>query len=323
MDYIAPLNRPATVAEPRPAYFDGDRQTGQEGSYPSGKSLENPMREILAVIESAGIVPSNSDLTQLLQAINNLIDTALEGYSPPGGGGPAPVPVSFLLNPIFPHVTVNGGVMSVAAAMAQVSVAAGQTFIHRGGVLYNSSDVLAADRTFSTVANKTCHLRWRYNGGVPVFGLFDLADAGYNPGGLAETSPAFDSQFDDMLIARVVTDAANFPAVTALLNRQRLASTSILTGTEGVLVQKNGASWRMQKALNWARSPDIYTLALARAISMVTDKDFNVFKVGQPRATPDQAYGNPVVIPITRYGLDCIVNYDGTAELHMQLTCGA
>ncbi len=323
MDYIAPLNRPATVEEPRPAYFDGNRQTGQEGSYPSGKSLENPMREILAVIEGAGITPSNADLTQLLQAIHNLINTALENYDP-GGGGPAPVPASFLLNPIFPHITVNGGIMSVASANAQVSIPAGQTFIHRGGVLYNSSDTAAGLRTFSTVANKTYHLRWRYNGGAPLFALLDLANAGYNPGGLPETHANFDSSFDDMLIARVVTNAANTPVVTALLNRHSLAHSEILPGTNGQLVGQQGASFRFQSSFAWGRSPSTYSLGLAKMINTsADDSDFNIFPNGLPRTPNTAEHAHAPSVPVTRYGVDCIVMLDMAAELHMQFSCGA
>lgn len=324
MDYIAPLNRPATVAEPRPAYFDGNKQTGQEGSYPSGTALENPMRELLAVIEGAGITPTNSDLTQVLQAINKMIATALANYSSPGGGGPAPVPASFLLNPIYPHVTVNGGIMSVASANAQVSIPAGQTFIHRGGVAYNSTDTTAGARTFSTVASKTYHLRWRYNGGAPAFVLLDLANAAYNAGVLAETHASFDTSFDDMLIARVVTDAANSPTVTALLNKHSMSATDLLTGSSGVLVGKNGSSFRLQKALNWSRTPATYALVLAKMLwAEGNDCDFNIFANGLPRSTPESANGNPVSIPLTRYGLDSVVLCDYATELTMQFSCGA
>lgn len=316
MDYIAPLNRPATVGEPRPAYFDGDAQTGQQGSYPSGRSLEYPMREILAVIEAAGLSPNNSDLTQLLQAINALI--ALGGG---GGGGVG----NFLLNPIYPTVTVNGGLISVQSSNGQVQIAAGQTFIHRGGVLYNTTDTLVADRTKTTVANKTYHLRWRYNAGVPVVVLADLADVAYNPGGLADAHPNFDSGFDDMLIARVVTDAANNPTVTALLNRHSLGASEILSGTNGVMVGVNGSCFQFQKALNWARSPVTYTVCPAKFIYTDgnDDNDFNIFASNLPRSTPAASGGNSPSIPVTRYGFDCMVLRDGASELHMQFTAGA
>lgn len=321
MDYIPPINVPATPEQPRPPYHDGNAQTGQQGAYPSGRSLEYPMREILAVIESAGITPSNGDLTQLLQAIGLMIATAIEGLEPGEGGGGTPA--SFLLNPVYPHVTVNGGLISCPSSSGQVQVAAGQTFIHRGGVLYNSTSTDVGARTFTTVASKTYHLRWRYNAGAPAFVLCDLADAGYNPGALAETHPSFDSSFDDMLIARVVTDAANNPTVTALLNRQMLAVADILTGTSGVRVGQNGASFLISRTLNWARSPATYALAPVKMISAnISDKDFNIFAPTLPRSTPEAANGNPFSIPLTRYGLACAVLFDGASELHMQLTAG-
>lgn len=322
MDYIAPLNVPATVENPRPPYHDGNAQTGQEGSYPSGRALEYPIREILAVIEAAGIVPSNGDLTQLLQAINQIIAEAIVGIDPGGGGGGTPP--SFLLNPIYPHVAVNGGLISCPSSNGQVQVAAGQTFVHRGGTLYNSTDVSAGARTFTTVASKTYHLRWRYNGGSPEFVLRDLADVGYNPGGLAETHPSFDTGFDDMLIARVVTDAANNPTVTALLNRSALAATEVMAGTSGMLVGQNGANFLFLKTLNWARTPATYALAPARAaVGNQVDRDFNIFASHLPR-TPDSTVGNnPPSIPLTRYGLSAAVMMDFASELHMQFTAGA
>lgn len=322
MDYIAPLNVPATIENPRPPYHDGNAQTGQEGSYPSGRALEYPIREILAVIEAAGIVPSNNDLTQLLQAINQIIAAAIEGIDPGGGGGGTPP--SFLLNPVFPHVTVNGGLISCPSSNGQVQVAAGQTFVHRGGVLYNSSDVAAGSRTFTTVASKTYHLRWRYNGGTPAFVLCDLADSGYNPGALAEAHPSFDTGYDDMLIARVVTDAANNPTVTSLLNRSRLSSIGIMTGTEGVLVGQNGSSWRFNRALNWSRSPDQVAFFLIKGFGVSnSDTDHNTFAYGLPRATKEQANGNPPSFPLDRYRFDAVVNRDANQELHMYLSCGA
>lgn len=316
MDYIPPLNAPATLDNPRPSYFDGNKQTGQEGSYPSGKSLENPMREILAVIEAAGLTPTNSDLTQLLQAINALIALG-------GGGGGGGDPVDFSLNPVFPHVTVGGGIMSVSSSSGQVQLAAGQTFVHRGGVLYNTTDISSGDRTKTTLASKTYHLRWRYNGGMPALVLADLADSGYNPAALAETNAAFDSTYDDMLIARVVTDVVNTPTVTALKNLARLAHSEILGGTSGQLVGSNGSSWLFAKTLNWGRTPDQRMMAVAKVIGTNNDRDRNIFASSLSRSTADLVNGHPVSFPLTRYGLDCAVVNDNADELSMHFMAGA
>jgi hypothetical protein len=269
MDYIAPLNTTPTEDNPWPAYFDGNPQTGQEGSYPPGVAIEYPQREMLAVIQAAGLIPTNGDLTQLLQAINSLIATAVAAGGGGGGGGGA---ADWSQNPVYPNVTVNGGVMTVTASTGSVAIPDGQTFVHRGGNAFNSTDTDSAARTFTTAAGKTYHLRWRYNGGSPAFGLYDVADAGYNPTSAAETNAAFDTTYDDMLIARVVTDGANVPTVTALKNLHRLASTGELQGPKGAhtgsnnFMENNTAPSAIQNystvALNWARMPEVYLRAL-------------------------------------------------------------
>jgi hypothetical protein len=88
MDYYPPLNNPATEAVPRPPYLNGNAAAAIVGSYPPAESAEHPMREILAVIEAANIVPSKNDLTQLLQAIKILI--AQQTGTTPTPGGPTP-----------------------------------------------------------------------------------------------------------------------------------------------------------------------------------------------------------------------------------------
>lgn len=91
MDYYAPLNNPATEALPRPPYVNGNAAAGIKGSYPPAELAEHPMREILAVIEAAGIEPSRDDLTQLLQAIQILIANQTGTVVGGGGGGAGPV----------------------------------------------------------------------------------------------------------------------------------------------------------------------------------------------------------------------------------------
>jgi hypothetical protein len=218
--------------------------------------------------------------------------------------------------------------MSVATSTGGVQVGAGQTFIHRGGVLYNSTDTDVSYRSFTTVALKTYHLRWRYNGGSPAFVLADLSDPSYNPGALAETHANFDTGFDDMLIARVVTDEANTPVVTALLNRDRLAISEILTGTDVLNYSVDGTSYRLAKTLNWSRTPTLRMLAVAKAWfgntePIQSDLDITMFAGNLSRTTPGLVNGHPVSIPLTRYGLDVAVGWDETEALRMQFMAGA
>lgn len=246
MDFVSPSNVTPTEATPRPPYVDGNPQTGQDGSIIPASFVNSTQAEILAVIEGAGLTPASNNLSQLLQAIQILAA---------GAGATSAV---FAYNPIFPEITVNGGVMSIAGSNGQIIVADGQTFTHRGGVVYSTGDFTLVERTFSLVANKTFHLRWQYNAGTPVLVLKDLADATYNPAVKAEADPSFDSTFDDMLIARVVTDGNNDPTVTALKNLNRL-SASFSKLTQETATGAAGA-WAaipsLEGTLNWARTPN-------------------------------------------------------------------
>lgn len=69
MKYQAPLNG----ADENASYINAVVQSGVEGSMPPAQAFEQPQREILAVIEGAGIVPDEADLGQLLEAIVSIV----------------------------------------------------------------------------------------------------------------------------------------------------------------------------------------------------------------------------------------------------------
>ena len=241
-----------------------------------------------------------------------------------GGGGGSGETLNFLLNPVYPYITVNGGFMTVNAGSGSVTLAAGQTFVYRGGVSYSTSDFELADRQFATLANKTYHLRWRYNAGEPELSLNDLADAGYNPGSLAETHQAFDSGFDDMLIARVVTDGSNVATITSLKNSQVLAVAEMLAGSNGQNLAANGACFDFSKTLNWARSPASFSFHQAKSINngSQADRDFNITGIGIAANSTALNAATPT-IALTRYGMAQRVESDYASELHMHLSARA
>lgn len=70
MDYVKPIGKEALPDDP--AYVDGDPANNVEGDPVSAKAWENPMREILAVIDAAAIERDAEDLTQLAAAIEAL-----------------------------------------------------------------------------------------------------------------------------------------------------------------------------------------------------------------------------------------------------------
>jgi hypothetical protein len=177
--------------------------------------------EIGEVLTFNGITPDNGDMTQLRQAIQAQIEAAT------GGGDPESyltlLQASVRL-PIFPEVqTVTGHFGVVSPGTGQVRVPAGVTFQHRGISPYTT-----VQTDLATDASKTYHLRWNKTDG---FTLKDLATGGYNPGTLAETDSSFDSTYDDMLVARVITNSSNVPTITNLVNKDRYRSSTYSTGS--------------------------------------------------------------------------------------------
>ena len=84
MKYVEPVNSPA-YPERNGSYVTANPTTGLRGSWVPGESLEHPMREIVHVIEMAGLTPSSADLTQLYQAIL-LLSPEITGFLPLAGG---------------------------------------------------------------------------------------------------------------------------------------------------------------------------------------------------------------------------------------------
>lgn len=69
MKYIKPANETIENA----SYVNANPLTGVKGSTIDAAAIENPMREIVNVIVGAGLTPSETDLTQLKQAIDVLM----------------------------------------------------------------------------------------------------------------------------------------------------------------------------------------------------------------------------------------------------------
>lgn len=73
MKYIAPIG----AADPNDPYIDGNPGAGIEGSAVPAAAIEDAQREIVNVIEEAGLVPDDGDLTQLYQALLIIIAAAI------------------------------------------------------------------------------------------------------------------------------------------------------------------------------------------------------------------------------------------------------
>lgn len=80
MDRVGPFDRTSFAPTYGQGAFDqwtnGNRSTGQKGSFPPHEAWSHPNEEIVHVIEQAGLTPDEANLTQLHAAIAALIDAA-------------------------------------------------------------------------------------------------------------------------------------------------------------------------------------------------------------------------------------------------------
>lgn len=178
--------------------------------------------------------------------------------------------------PFYPEALTVDGKLAITANVGSVVIGAAQAFQYRGMTKIATDSFVLADRTLATAASKTYHLRWHASGtgdATPSstypngrFVLKDLANAGYNPASLAEVDASFDTTFDNMLIARVVTDGGNTPTVIALVNRADLLASINLEQTFTRTANGMGAFVApfTPTTLNWSRTPK-YAGSVSRA----------------------------------------------------------
>lgn len=192
------------------------------------------------------------------------------------GGGGSGSPTSDLLNlPIFPEIeTANNQFAITNNGNGTLTVAPGQIVVWRGWLKISTDTFGIPARTVATAAGKTYHLRLNR---VTGFSLKDVNDLAYNPSSAPETSSAFDTTFDDMLVARIVTDGANVPTTTTLVNKALFSasflystsSISVISGPQqsptpnGPIVLNTGSDMSAHAAakftLNFARAPRMAT----------------------------------------------------------------
>lgn len=212
--------------------------------------------ELGNVITYAGLTPSDADFSQVRKAIVALIEAAT------GGGETENY---LLLNqatarlPIYPEVqSADGRINFTQPAAGTVRMPGGVNLLHRG-----ISVVTTSQTDFETLASRVYHLRWSPQNG---FQLKLLTDPTYNPNSYPETHAEFDSTFDDVLLARVVTNSGNVATVTSLANKHDLrASGELDTAMTNAEFDNDVLPSQISKfrtiSLNWARSPQAYMTA--------------------------------------------------------------
>ena len=277
--------------------------------------------ELGHLIGYAGFSDDPDDHQQVRKAIEALIASAVGqidwGEGGGGGGGEGPDLSGFLLLnqarqrlPFFPEVVSSDNRINVTQPTGgTVLVPPTVNVLHRGIFPLSTSDFSEIQRTFVTTANKTYHLRLRLSPGLEALTLNDLASGGYNPGATAETSAVFDTTFDDMLIARVVTNGSNVATITNLRNAVALSDDILNTGDlappNANLAQRNAIlTW------NWGRVPRMYSIwddgSGQNGSWTINDHDHHQRFVTR-----------------TRYGANINLGRDGATAYNIRLVIGA
>lgn len=145
MKYVEPLNS-AAYPEREGKYVTANPSTGLKGSTVPAEAIEHAMREIVHVIEMAGLDPNSADLTQLYKAI-------------------------LLLYPEFPDVT---GFLPLSGGTMQGSIlATGDNTISMGSALKRWKEIFAV--RFRGIADSADKLQTSRNiNNVPFNGTTDI-----------------------------------------------------------------------------------------------------------------------------------------------------
>jgi hypothetical protein len=105
--------QPYGVTDPNAPYINGDPTIGRQGSIPPASAFEVPMRELVTVIQSSGLTPTDADWTQMMQAVRSQhMNYAIATNS--GAGTENAVSVAF--NPPLADSVLPGMPLRVKAA---------------------------------------------------------------------------------------------------------------------------------------------------------------------------------------------------------------
>lgn len=252
-------------------FFKDCTPGARDGTAVQAGYLNGMLMQVRRAIRGMGISEDNADDDMLLKAIQ----AASAGL----------VTEAALLANMPVHSLVGAaGTIAYTSGSGTIIVSTGQTITRRGVKVYNLDNLSLANRTFVTLANKTYHLRW-YAPGVgratpasswPAGRLYleDIADPTYNPSVVAEANAAFDSTFDNVILARVVTDGANALTVTALINKPELGAYLSVSGASGAMSSNLNSIYTGAVSYNWGRAPLVTALEGAHVIGGATALEY-------------------------------------------------
>ena len=186
---------------------------------------------------------------------DNLTSHVVNKYHPLKLTAALPSPRSRQGLQVYPEILTDDFKLGLTEGTLSVVVDAGQSFVWRGVFEVSTSDYSEEGRTFSLSSEAaTYHLRWNPDDG---FVLNSLADTeSYNPDSLAASDSNFDTDYNDMLIAKIVVGTSQISSIVRYSNRARL----FLAGTYDEIIDTSN-SWEAftSLTLEWARTPFIVT----------------------------------------------------------------
>jgi len=142
------------------------------------------------------------------------------------------------MKPVYPEILTPDNTLAITNnGDGTVTINPNQEFLIQD-VKLNTSRWPAAQRTFTVSPSTTYHLRFSLNG-RPInnytpqklsFYLVNVNDANSNPNSVDEADPQFDTQYDDMLIAKISADANGNITITSLKNKKHIISFLVFRG---------------------------------------------------------------------------------------------
>ena len=174
--------------------------------------LNSLQRELVNLVEGLNLKLDPNNDTQLSQRLRELTPLRHEGA----------IPNHHRLSGFahYPYIVSQSQRLELTQHGAwKIEIDRGQIFNWRGTWNINTDAFSEGERSFNLAFSTTYHLRWRPSDG---FLLFNLKDVAYNPQSLAESSAVFDTTFDDMLIAKIITDEQGITEIITFRNTQRL-----------------------------------------------------------------------------------------------------
>ena len=275
-------------------WHNGNPSTGERGSVIDARAVDHSQAEIVNAITRLGLTPNKDNLEQLGLAIQNAIAAAT------GGGetsGFVTMETARARLPIYPEILNSSGKMTVTSpSSGTLFVPATDTIRHRGIFDIAMSDLPDVERTFNLLASKVAHLRWSPAAGLQRFYLDDVV---YNPLGLPETDATFDSTYDSILLARVVTDNNAAASITSLVNRPVLQISEIIQVTN--VIDANTLSTLsdvISSDYDWARTPTTCDLYMTKWLA---GRELQRYSIGPLGSTATELFDNNASVTANRY----------------------